>query len=526
MKKINLIGIFLISVCIFYAVLAHASTDKNTSDLSIENINCELAWKNSAYEDETKQRLYSQIIRHIYEKNGTTYHDDGTGAEENGEAGDLPYFCDITIKNNGPDDILENTDYRLTCTETTSNNYKNFAIGGGKIEKGLKKGEQMTELALIHLYPYSQQELINTGKFTTTCISNVVMIGITERKIYLNKFLMDIVRQLAGLKINEKINDPNKNNDIMDYTINFGKINFPNEVKNINSKLINDKQIKINWPKDTKAKKYEIIVRIGIGEGSATDLDTYTTSNNYYILNFNETDKEKMITIWIRGVNEYGKGPWPSRDYYLDPGKNKFTDVGGDQAWFSQYVYNAYYAGAVKGYKDTNENSLHLYGPADNVTVAEVAKIITSNIFINEADLPKSTKYVPVEYQNHWAVYYLNYLIEHGYHLVKNDKNPNRPATRADIVRFIMESMYVGDENSIFGKAMASEEVSKELKFIFPDILNHESKNYIQMAYDFGIIDGYPDGTFKPDNYLNRAEMAKIYSNAKLTTIRKGLKLY
>lgn len=42
------------------------------------------------------------------------------------------------------------------------------------------------------------------------------------------------------------------------------------------------------------------------------------------------------------------------------------------------------------------------------------------------------------------------------------------------------------------------------------DYAGHKNETAIQYLYDEGIVEGYPDGTFKPDNNLTRAELMKI----------------
>ncbi len=42
------------------------------------------------------------------------------------------------------------------------------------------------------------------------------------------------------------------------------------------------------------------------------------------------------------------------------------------------------------------------------------------------------------------------------------------------------------------------------------DYTGHQNETAIQYLYDKGIVEGYPDGTFKPDNNLTRAELMKI----------------
>ena len=48
----------------------------------------------------------------------------------------------------------------------------------------------------------------------------------------------------------------------------------------------------------------------------------------------------------------------------------------------------------------------------------------------------------------------------------------------------------------------------------FNDINNHWAKDTIEKWKDKGIISGYPDGTFKPDSPVTRAELAKILTLA------------
>jgi hypothetical protein len=46
---------------------------------------------------------------------------------------------------------------------------------------------------------------------------------------------------------------------------------------------------------------------------------------------------------------------------------------------------------------------------------------------------------------------------------------------------------------------------------VFPDVpSSHSNNNAIQYLYNEGIVGGYPDGTFKPSNTVNRAELLKI----------------
>src|SRR5660397_83670 len=47
-------------------------------------------------------------------------------------------------------------------------------------------------------------------------------------------------------------------------------------------------------------------------------------------------------------------------------------------------------------------------------------------------------------------------------------------------------------------------------KIEFPDIKGHWAEAYINEFKDHGIIKGYPDGTFRPDINISRAEFASL----------------
>ncbi len=48
----------------------------------------------------------------------------------------------------------------------------------------------------------------------------------------------------------------------------------------------------------------------------------------------------------------------------------------------------------------------------------------------------------------------------------------------------------------------------------FPDVAGQEYEEAIEFVYLRGVVDGYPDGTYKPDKQINRAEFTKIIVEA------------
>lgn len=65
---------------------------------------------------------------------------------------------------------------------------------------------------------------------------------------------------------------------------------------------------------------------------------------------------------------------------------------------------------------------------------------------------------------------------------------------------------------SVFLAFSAAPHVSAETKFNDTD--GHWSENIIEKWQDYGYVNGYPDGSFKPDNPVTRAELSRILTSA------------
>lgn len=120
--------------------------------------------------------------------------------------------------------------------------------------------------------------------------------------------------------------------------------------------------------------------------------------------------------------------------------------------------------------------------------------------------------------QNHWAKSYIEDLQESCNLTGYTDSNgkplnifkPDSPISRAELVTLIIRCQY--------GK------LSNSTTSDFSDLpSSHWSSTYVKKALELGLISGFPDNTFRPDQAANRAEALKIillanFQNSSITS--------
>lgn len=111
--------------------------------------------------------------------------------------------------------------------------------------------------------------------------------------------------------------------------------------------------------------------------------------------------------------------------------------------------------------------------------------------------------------KGHWAEAHIEKMIQAG--IVNGYSNhrfyPDRSITRAEAVTIITNALNLTASNNTL---------------VFSDVeADHWAFQNIALAVESGIVQGYPDGTFKPDQPTTRVEMAAMIANAmKLSTSR------
>jgi len=100
----------------------------------------------------------------------------------------------------------------------------------------------------------------------------------------------------------------------------------------------------------------------------------------------------------------------------------------------------------------------------------------------------------------HWAEEYIRALARRGWINGHPDGTfqPDRTITRAEFIAIVVR---------VLGLERSGEKT-------FTDTANHWARDEIATAYKHGIVEGYDDDTFGPDDPITREQMAKIMVNA------------
>lgn len=168
------------------------------------------------------------------------------------------------------------------------------------------------------------------------------------------------------------------------------------------------------------------------------------------------------------------------------------------KAWFYPYVLALTELNIVSGYKNAQGNLTGSYGPGNNVTHAEALKISLGSAGVDPSSCDGSPAHPQAK--AHWAKQYV-VCAEQRFLGLDLRVALNAPASRADVLHYVLKSFGITAPNG---------------NPPFADSASHQYKNDIAYAYALEIIsgdknaDGTEKGTFRPNDPINRAEVAKI----------------
>jgi len=163
--------------------------------------------------------------------------------------------------------------------------------------------------------------------------------------------------------------------------------------------------------------------------------------------------------------------------------------------WAKNWIEGIYSAGLTSGYPDGT------YRPQNPVTRAEMAIFLLKGMGITPPALDGSHPFSDIS--GHWAEAWIEELYDQGITGGYPDGTyrPENQVTRAEMAIFLLK-----------GKGVSPSLLDGSHPF--SDIGGHWAEAYIEELYDQGITGGYPDGTYRPENQVTRAEMAVFLVNS------------
>ena len=171
--------------------------------------------------------------------------------------------------------------------------------------------------------------------------------------------------------------------------------------------------------------------------------------------------------------------------------KNPFTDIKGHM--FEKEIRALAKAGLVSGYGDAK------YGPDDVLTREQMAQVLTNAFKFKST---KTTSFTDID-KNSWALKAISALEENGVTIGTGGKmySPYAHVTRGQVARMIYMYVKPVDADASF-------------KNPFTDIKGHLFEKEIRALAKAGLVNGFGDGKYGPDDILTREQMAQVLKNA------------
>ena len=178
----------------------------------------------------------------------------------------------------------------------------------------------------------------------------------------------------------------------------------------------------------------------------------------------------------------------------------QFTDVP-EGAWYHDYVYDLVYRGVVNGMTATT------YEPEGKLTRAQFVKLLACSLADAETLKTYEGKHPFKDSEGHWAEAYIAWAKDKGIveGVSATEFDPEAPITREQMA-------------TIFGRYALKQVIelpkSDNAAGSFPDAdkISEYAREFVELMRIAGILNGYEDGTFRPQGNATRAEAAKLFS--------------
>ena len=158
----------------------------------------------------------------------------------------------------------------------------------------------------------------------------------------------------------------------------------------------------------------------------------------------------------------------------INPFSFNFSDMDFND-WHYDYVCELYSRGVIDGFPDLT------FRPENTVTTGQALKMILLAAGYEE----------PEKVASHWARNFMNLALEEGIIDRGDITDLDVPISRGLMAKIVVNAMKLS-----------------RLYDHFP--FTDTTDGFVLTMYDFGLADGYPDGSFLPNNHLKRSELSAI----------------
>ncbi|MBN1458772.1 MAG: VCBS repeat-containing protein [Armatimonadetes bacterium] len=193
------------------------------------------------------------------------------------------------------------------------------------------------------------------------------------------------------------------------------------------------------------------------------------------------------------------------RDVPADRIVETFADVPLD-FWGYEYINACVNAEIVSGYPEGD------YKPDQAVNRAQIAVFVSRGLAGGEENVPAPTAdpgFTDVG-DTHWAYKYICYAVDQnvvtGY--PEGDYKPNEEVTRGQMAVYVARAM-VAPTSSVLDHYMPVDPQN------FPDVpSDHWAYTYVEYCVEHGVVNGYPEGDYRPAKVVTRDQMAVYVARA------------
>lgn len=188
-----------------------------------------------------------------------------------------------------------------------------------------------------------------------------------------------------------------------------------------------------------------------------------------------------------------------------------FTDVA-DDFWAKTVIQQAYRGEFLSGFPDNS------FKPNDNVQRAQVIVSLVNGLGLSASDGTVLSTYSDRAAIPDYAKDEVNTATKKEIVVSYPDTkqlDPTKDATRAEVAAMVYQALVDRNQvSAINSDYIVSASPDDNQPKTFPDIQNHWAKPFIEGLLDKGLISGFGDGTFKPNEKMTRAQYAALLVKA------------